>query len=103
MLFLLPGSASPIRLHNAIIELGEIEKIMNHITDQPKPDEIHLPEINKVSSDGDFSVDDGSGDELLYEAAKIVMAKNFFLGEFFIFLNFTRFSQLRLYEFKFKN
>ena len=73
MLFLLPGSASPIRLHNAFIELGEIEKIMNHITDQPKPDEIHLPEINKVSSDGDFSVDDGSGDELLYEAAKIVI------------------------------
>ena len=27
MLFLLPGSAAPIRLHNALIELDEIEKI----------------------------------------------------------------------------
>ena len=74
MLFLLPGSASPIRLHNAFIQLEEIEKIMEHITSQPKPDEIHLPEINKISTDGDFSVDDGSGDELLYEAAQIVIS-----------------------------
>ena len=47
MLFLLPGSASPIRLHNALIELDEIEKIMNHIESQPKPDEVMLPETKE--------------------------------------------------------
>ena len=73
MLFLLPGSASPIRLHNAFIELDEIEKIMNHITNQPKPNEIHLPEIAKISTEGNFSVDNDSSDDLLYEAAKIVV------------------------------
>ncbi len=73
MLFLLPGSASPVRLHNAFVELNEIENIMNHIGSQPKPSEIHLPEIAKVAVDGNFSVNDETNDDLLYEAAKIVI------------------------------
>jgi len=73
MLFLLPGSASPVRLHNAFIQLDEIEQIMDHISSQPKPDEIHLPEIATISTDGQFSVDDNTNDELLYEAAQIVV------------------------------
>ena len=44
MLFLSPGSAAPIRLHNAFVTLEEIEKVLLHISEQPKPNEIKLPE-----------------------------------------------------------
>ena len=72
MLFLLPGTAAPIRLHNAFITLEEIEKIMNHIMSQSKPDEMKLPEVKKVNLEGDFEVNKNS-DELLYDAAKLVL------------------------------
>ena len=72
LLFLLPGSASPIRLHNALIELDEIEQIMKHITSQPKPEEVMLPETKQVSMDSGFSVDDDT-DELLKDAAVMVI------------------------------
>lgn len=72
MLFLLPGSAAPIRLHNALIELDEIEKIMEHITSQPKPDEVMLPETKEKKVDSDFSVDEDT-DELLKDVAKMVI------------------------------
>ena len=72
MLFLLPGSASPIRLHNAFIELDEIEKIMEHISSQSKPDELKLPEVVKKQKDNDFSFD-GERDELLRDAAELVI------------------------------
>ena len=72
MLFLLPGSASPIRLHNALVELDEIEAIMDHITSQPKPDEVMLPETKEKKVDSDFSVDEDT-DELLQDAARMVI------------------------------
>ena len=72
MLFLLPGSASPIRLHNALVELDEIEAIMEHITSQPKPDEVMLPETKEKKVDSDFSVDEDT-DELLKDAARMVI------------------------------
>ena len=72
MLFLLPGSAAPIRLHNALIELDEIEKIMEHITSQPKPDEVMLPETKEKKVDSNFSVDEDT-DELLKDVAKMVI------------------------------
>ena len=72
MLFLLPGSAAPIRLHNALIELDEIEKIMDHITSQPKPDEVMLPETKEKKVDSDFSMDEDT-DELLKDAARMVI------------------------------
>ena len=72
MLFLLPGSASPIRLHNAFVTLDEIEKIMGHISSQPKPDEIKLPEFEIKKNDSDVNLD-GNEDELLKDAAKLVV------------------------------
>ena len=72
LLFLLPGSASPIRLHNAYITLEEIEAIMNHISSQPKPDEIMLPKVKAEKNESDFSVD-GDRDELLRDAAELVI------------------------------
>ena len=73
MLFLLPGSAAPIRLHNAFIQLNEIEKVMNHISNQPRPNEMHLPEITNILNDGKSSFNNETSDELLYESAKIVI------------------------------
>ncbi|MEE2859097.1 MAG: DNA translocase FtsK [Candidatus Neomarinimicrobiota bacterium] len=72
MLFLLPGTASPLRLHNAYIELDEIEKIMTHIENQPKPEEIILPEVRKEKLEGEYSFDDDR-DELLHDAAVMVV------------------------------
>ena len=72
MLFLLPGSASPIRLHNALVELDEIEAIMEHIVSQPKPDEVMLPETKEKKVDSDFAMDEDT-DELLKDAARMVI------------------------------
>ena len=72
MLFLLPGSASPLRLHNAFVTLEEIEKVMEHISNQPKPDEIKLPEYEIKKSNSDVEIIDDEHDEYLKDAAKLV-------------------------------
>ena len=72
MLFLLPGTASPLRLHNAFISLDEIEAIVQHIGNQPKPDEISLPEVRKEKLGGNYSLDKEQ-DELLHDAAILVV------------------------------
>ena len=71
MLFLPPGKSSPTRLHNALIELDEIEKILEHIEKQPKPDEKHLPKARKKTDNSDFNIE--GQDELLMDAAKLVI------------------------------
>jgi len=73
MLFLPPGSASPIRLHNAYVTLEEIESIMDHICSQSKPEELLLPERKKESLDSAFNTSDSDRDELLFDAAKLVI------------------------------
>ena len=73
LLFLQPGSASPIRLHNAFITLEEIEKLMAHISSQSKPDELLLPESKKDSFNPDGSSAEEDRDELLMDAAKLVI------------------------------
>ena len=73
MLFLQPGSASPIRLHNAFITLEEIEKLMVHISSQSRPDELLLPESKKENLNSDGSPIEGDRDELLMDAAKLVI------------------------------
>ena len=71
MLFLPPGKSSPTRLHNALIELDEIEKILEHIENQPKPEEKHLPKARKKTDNSDFNIE--GQDELLMDAAKLVI------------------------------
>ena len=71
MLFLLPGSSSPLRVHNAYVTLDEIEKVMKHILSQPRPDEIKLPESQQKKQDIDFQLEDQ--DELLQDAARLVI------------------------------
>ena len=72
MLFLLPGSASPLRLHNAFVTLDEIEQVMNHISSQPKPDEIKLPEYEMKKANAEVDIDQDNHDEYLKDAAKLV-------------------------------
>ena len=72
MLFLLPGTASPIRLHNAYVTLDEIEAVMKHISNQPKPEEVLLPETRKEKTDGEFVFEENQ-DELLRDAAVLVI------------------------------
>jgi len=71
MLFLPPGAATPVRLHGAYINLEEIESILSHITSQPCPEELFLPEIKVKSENENFNIDDR--DELLIDAAKLVI------------------------------
>ena len=71
MLFLPPGSATPIRIHGAFISLEEIEAILSHISSQPTPLEIFLPKIKISSESNDFNLD--NRDELLIDAAKLVI------------------------------
>ena len=73
MLFLPPGSASPVRLHNAYVTLEEIERIMEHICKQSKPEELLLPERKKEVLDSDFKSPESDRDELLFDAAKLVV------------------------------
>ena len=72
MLFLLPGTASPIRLHNAYVTLEEIEAVSEHIASQPKPNELLLPETRKEKVNGEFLLDEDQ-DELLRDAAVLVI------------------------------
>ena len=72
MLFLLPGTASPIRIHNAYVTLEETERILKHISKQPKPDEVMLPEIKKIETSNSFDISDNQ-DEYLIAAAKLVV------------------------------
>ena len=72
MLFLLPGSASPLRLHNAFVTLDEIEQVMNHISSQPKPNEIKLPEYEIKKANTEVDIDQDEHDEYLKDAAKLV-------------------------------
>lgn len=72
MLYLHPGSSEPIRLHGGFITIEEIEAIMNHISDQPKSEELKLAGVRE-SSDMEFTFDDGSSDELFQEAVKLVI------------------------------
>ena len=71
MLFLPPGAATPIRLHGAYISLEEIEAILNHVSSQPIPEKLFLPEMKRKSDNDKFDVD--SKDELLMDAARLVI------------------------------
>ena len=60
-------------MHNAFLTLNEIEAIMEHISDQPKSDEIIIPSVREalVNEYGDQS--EGSSDDLFEEAISLVV------------------------------
>lgn len=74
MLYLGSGSSEPVRLHNAFLSLEEIEALMNHIMEQPKPDEFVLPGARETVLSGDAHGGNNLGqDELFNEAVRLVV------------------------------
>jgi len=72
MLYLQPGASEPMRLHGGFITIDEIEAIMKHISVQPKTEELKLASVREPTST-DFSVDEGSADELFKEAVSLII------------------------------
>ncbi len=74
MLHLGTGSSDVFRMHNAFLSLEEIETIMKHVIDQPKPEEIILPSVREaqLSEFGSEGNNDGN-DELFHEAVSLVV------------------------------
>jgi len=73
MLHLGTGSSDVFRMHNAFLTLEEIASIMNHISKQPKTDEVILPSVRQslVNEYGDQN--EGSNDELFQDAISLVI------------------------------
>jgi DNA segregation ATPase FtsK/SpoIIIE, S-DNA-T family len=74
MLFLAPGAPAPVRLHNAFVTLEEIEDVLDHIEEQPKPEEELLPGIVD-EQDPTIAGTEGGGelDPLFDEAYRLVV------------------------------
>ena len=74
MLHLGTGSSDVTRMHNAFLTLEEIEAVMNHVSDQPKPDEMILPTVREaVTTESGGYGDDGESDELFNDAVALVI------------------------------
>ena len=74
MLHLGTGNADVFRMHNAFLTLEEIDAIMNHIVNQPKPQEIILPSIRESkSSEIGSDLDNVVEDSLFKEAVSLVI------------------------------
>ena len=71
MLYQKPGSPAPIRMHGAFITLKEIEDLVNHISSQPKPNEVIIETYREESSS--MVNGDGIDDDLLNKAIEIIV------------------------------
>ena len=72
MLYQKPGSPAPVRMHGAFITLKEIEDLVQHISSQPKPNEVIIDTFKEETSsmiDGE----EGINDDLLYKAIEIIV------------------------------
>jgi len=73
MLHLGTGSSDVTRMHNAFLTLEEIEAVMDHVSDQPKPDEIILPTVREPVATEFGGDGDGGSDELFNDAVALVI------------------------------
>ena len=74
MLHLGTGSSDVFRMHNAFLTLEEIESLMNHISNQPKPEELILPSVRESQlSDFGNDINQSPHDELFNEAIALVV------------------------------
>ncbi len=73
LLYLPPGVSEPTRLHAAYISLDEITDILDYIKDQPKPEEVFLPDYVDPKAESEITIK-GAGDDLFEEAARLVVA-----------------------------
>ena len=72
MLYVKPGSSSPVRMHGAFVTLKEIEDLVEYISKQPKPSEIILETVRDNTSSL-VGNENGIEDELLEQAIEIVV------------------------------
>ena len=75
LLYLGYGASEPIRLHNAYLDLKEIEGLMKHVIDQSKADELVIASPKETLGAGglvDENYSTGS-DDLFNEAVKLVV------------------------------
>ena len=73
MLHLGTGSSDVTRMHNAFLTIEEIEAVMNHVSDQPKPDEMILPTVREAVATEFGGDGDGGSDELFNDAVALVI------------------------------
>ena len=73
MLHLGTGSSDVTRMHNAFLTIEEIEAVMNHVSDQPKPDEMILPTVREAVATEFGGDGDSSSDELFNDAVALVI------------------------------
>lgn len=75
MLYLPSTEPEAIRVHNSFVSLPEIEKMLEHINEQPKYEEKPLPSMKEapLKSDGEGYLDYYGSDALLPEAMRLVV------------------------------
>ena len=72
MLYQKPGSPAPVRMHGAFITLKEIEDLVQHISSQPKPNEVII-DTYKEETSSIIDGEEGINDDLLYKAIEIIV------------------------------
>jgi len=72
MLYQKPGSPAPVRMHGAFITLKEIEDLVQHISSQPKPNEVII-DTYKEETSSMIDGEEGINDDLLYKAIEIIV------------------------------
>jgi len=73
LLITTPQNPEPFRVHGAFVSLDEIERVLEHIENQPKPVEVELPSVKEETVDEFGLIDNGEKDPLYYEALKLVV------------------------------
>ena len=75
LLYLGYGSSEPIRLHNAYLDLKEIEGLMSHVTNQSQADELVLASPKETLGAGGLveANENNGSDDLFDEAVRLVV------------------------------
>ena len=75
MLYVPPAEPEAIRVHNSFVSLQEIERVLDHISEQPKYEEKPLPSVKEIplESGGEGYLEFYGNDSLLPEAMRLVV------------------------------
>lgn len=75
MLYVPPAEPEAIRVHNSFVSLPEIERVLEHISNQPKYEEKPLPSVKETPllSEGDGYLEFYGNDSLLPESMRLVV------------------------------
>jgi len=73
LLITTPQNPEPFRVHSAYISLEEIERILEHIGNQPRPGQVELPSVKEESVEEFGLYDDSEKDPLYYDALRLVV------------------------------